>query len=225
MFNSKVPWTEQVPSIFIDSRETASGIPQLLVEREILDVKVQQLEIGDYIIADLCIERKTGDDFEKSLMDGRLFRQLLLLKRAFRRRSLIIEGKFSGTIPTRGVAGAIIRISAGLQIPILYSKDPVDTVAMLQRAALQLYGFTTSSFHSPLRSARTDYPFHQVYVLAGIPGIGVHRARRLIENFGSLRQVMNASRDQLAAVEGIGPVQAELIEKLSLYDRNLKTTL
>jgi hypothetical protein len=36
---------------------------------------------------------------------------------------------------------------------------------------------------------------------------------------------MNASRDQLAAVEGIGPVQAELIEKLSLYDRNLKTTL
>jgi ERCC4-type nuclease len=142
-----------------------------------------------------------------------------MLRRSCRRRALILEGALPGRIPKRGAEGAIARIAAGLQIPILYTKNVSDTVMTLQRLALQLYGFTTSSFHSPARGVRTDFAFHQMYVLAGIPGIGLRRAQILIESFGSLRKVMNASREELLKVAGIGPVQAETIEKLSLFDR------
>jgi ERCC4-type nuclease len=213
------PWSEKVPEIIVDTREKASGVIELLEQLETFEIKVEQLEVGDYVVADLCIERKTGSDFERSLEEGRLFKQLLMLRRSCRRRALILEGALPGRIPKRGAEGAIARIAAGLQIPILYTKNVSDTVMTLQRLALQLYGFTTSSFHSPARGVRTDFAFHQMYVLAGIPGIGLRRAQILIESFGSLRKVMNASREELLKVAGIGPVQAETIEKLSLFDR------
>ena len=219
MNEHQTPWSQKIPEIIVDSRETASGIIELLEQRELFEIKVEQLEVGDYVIADLCIERKTGPDFERSLEEGRLFKPLLMLRRACRRRALILEGSLPGSIPKRGVEGAIARIAAGLQSPILYTKNGTDTVMTLQRLALQLYGLTTSSFHSPARGLRTDFAFHQIYVLAGIPGIGLRRAQTLIGSFGSLRKVMNASRADLLAVAGIGPVQAETIEQLSLFDK------
>jgi len=215
---SLLPWSEHQPRIIVDSRESRSGIIALLEEREIFEIAIEQLEVGDYIIADLCVERKTGPDFVESLKTGRLFRQLMLLRRAYKRRALLIEGPIPADSPKRAVEGAIVRITAGLQIPILNSTSLSDTVSILQRATLQLYGFTTSSFHSPPRGARTDYAFHQLYVLAGIPGIGLERGRRLVAHFGSLRGVMNASREELLEVVGIGPIQAETIAELVSYD-------
>ena len=40
-------------------------------------VEVKQLDFGDFVVSgDVVIERKTLDDFVKSIYDGRLFSQL-----------------------------------------------------------------------------------------------------------------------------------------------------
>lgn len=217
----RTPWSESVPFIIVDSHEVASGIVPILESRELFEVRVERLEVGDFALADLCIERKTGADLVASIEDGRLFKQLLLLRRTYKRRLLLIEGDIpSAPIAKRAVQGALVRISAGLQIPILFSKSLDDTVSLLHRAALQLYGFTSAQFHSLKAPSNADLQFHQSYVLAGIPGIGVHRARQLIEHFGSLKHILSATRAELAAVPGTGEVQAERIERLANYRKD-----
>lgn len=51
------------PTIVVDDRERSSGIVELLDESGLFEIKVERLDIGDYLIADLVIERKTANDF------------------------------------------------------------------------------------------------------------------------------------------------------------------
>ena len=61
--------------ITVDYREDASGIIDLLKEKEVL-IEVKKVSFGDYIINDsIAIERKTARDFLISIIDGRLFSQ------------------------------------------------------------------------------------------------------------------------------------------------------
>jgi DNA excision repair protein ERCC-4 len=52
------------------------------------------LEIGDYIIGDLIIERKTSKDFIASVFDGRIFQQANKITSYTNRAILLIEGLF-----------------------------------------------------------------------------------------------------------------------------------
>ena len=61
-------------------------------------------------------------------------------------------------------------------------------------------------FHRRLRSKG-----FAVSQLDTIPGIGVKRRDLLLSTFGSVRRLLAASRDDLSAVPGIGPVLAETI--------------
>jgi len=58
--------------ILIDNREKDSGIPELLKEKGI-PILFENLEIGDYIIGDLIIERKTSKDFIASVLMEEFF--------------------------------------------------------------------------------------------------------------------------------------------------------
>ncbi|MEM3406167.1 MAG: ERCC4 domain-containing protein [Nitrososphaerota archaeon] len=60
--------------ILIDYREKESGIPKLLIKKNI-PINFENLKIGDYIIGDIVIERKTSKDFVASIFDGRIFEQ------------------------------------------------------------------------------------------------------------------------------------------------------
>jgi len=66
--------------IFVDSREQASNAVRELSKFDNVSVKVKQLELGDYVLSDeVIIERKTVEDFLASMLDGRLFSQLIAL--------------------------------------------------------------------------------------------------------------------------------------------------
>ena len=53
----------------------------------------------------------------------------------------------------------------------------------------------------------------QLYILQGLPQIGPELARRLLRQFGTVSNVMNATIFELMAVEGIGRVSAERIRE------------
>jgi DNA ligase (NAD+) len=75
-----------------------------------------------------------------------------------------------------------------------------------------------------------DQPFERVLYALGIPGVGFVNARNLARHFRSMDDLLAASEEQLAEVEGVGPIMArtvgetlaegrtrELIERLRGY--------
>jgi len=59
------------------------------------------------------------------------------------------------------------------------------------------------------RSKQTDLT--HLIVASGINNVGEHVASLLAENFGSIDQIASASEDELAEIEGIGPIVAQSI--------------
>ncbi|GAF55161.1 excinuclease ABC subunit C [Psychrobacter sp. JCM 18901] len=51
-------------------------------------------------------------------------------------------------------------------------------------------------------------------VLEVIPGLGEKRRRDLLNHFGGMQQLLGASQQELAGVQGIGPVLAKTVYKV-----------
>jgi ERCC4-type nuclease len=60
-----------------------------------------------------------------------------------------------------------------------------------------------------------------INLVANIPGVGEKRAKGLLSHFGSIEKIVHASKEELEAVENIGPKTAETINKL--LHENIKT--
>jgi len=52
-------------------------------------------------------------------------------------------------------------------------------------------------------------------VIASFPDIGLKNARILLDHFGSVRAVVNATEEELLAVRGIGEQRAKKIHELA----------
>ncbi len=92
----------------------------------------------------------------------------------------------------------------GRKNPILLpAHNPVLLYLMRIRDESHRFGVT---FHRRLRNKST-----LASELDAIPGVGGLRKKRLLQHFGSLKQVRLAAADELAAVEGIGPELARQI--------------
>ena len=57
-------------------------------------------------------------------------------------------------------------------------------------------------------------PERQVFILGGLPGVSDVLARRLLERFGSVSNVLVAPVTELAEVDGIGPGKASEIRRI-----------
>jgi Fanconi anemia group M protein len=214
---------EQKIKIFIDARERCGGI--LGVLRENAHVEIKQLEVGDYILSErVGVERKTVEDFLGSLIDKRLFTQAADLSRTFSVPVLIIEGRediysLRGVSPN-AVRGAIASLAIDYGVSIIRSEDEEDTALFLYLMAKreQEEGREVS-----LRGERKPLLLdeQQRFVIESLPNVSAVLAKRLLERFGSVEGVVNASRKQLMEVEGIGEGKAEEIIKVirNRYDK------
>ena len=202
--------------ITADYRERPSGIIELLI-RAGIDVAVQKISYGDYIINNrITIERKTASDFVVSIIDGRLFKQAAVLKTNTKLPLLLIEGNPFRTdidINRSSVRGAMLTIQAIFYLPIVYSRSSNDSVQMMQNIARQI---EKNADAMPLRGGYRPRKLasRQLYILQGLPGIGPQLAKRLLKRFGSVSSALTASVEKLNTVEGIGPVTAEKIKEV-----------
>ncbi|MEM4625420.1 MAG: ERCC4 domain-containing protein, partial [Candidatus Pacearchaeota archaeon] len=70
---------EEIKKIFIDNREKNSLVPSELINLG-LEIEFKQLEVGDYLIGNTVIERKTINDFLSSMINKRMISQIENLK-------------------------------------------------------------------------------------------------------------------------------------------------
>jgi DNA excision repair protein ERCC-4 len=180
-----------------------------------IDLAVQRMTVGDYEVGgSSLIERKTVSDFAQSLVDGRLFQQAHRLRATGWPCALILEGRLADPIQLQVrrecIQGALISLSLVYCIPTLRALDAEETARLLVYAAGQLERDVAGSavMRKPRCSRRRRT---QLFVLRSLPGIGPKRASALLDRFGSVMAVLNASQDDLAAVPGMGP---SVIQKL-----------
>ncbi|WP_400252448.1 DEAD/DEAH box helicase [Methanobrevibacter smithii] len=210
------PKKEELPVVFADTREGNSKVIRHLSEMEI-DVKVQAMAVGDYQVSDeVVIERKTAKDFVDSIVDKRLFKQARSLMEEFKRPLIILEGDdlYNGMINPNAIRGSIASIALDFGISIIPTRNAQDTAAMIKRIAIR----EQSGEKTPIQIRTDKKPVNlweqQLFIIESLPNIGPVNAKNLLEHFGTVTNIINASESQLQEVEGIGKKTAANIRKV-----------
>lgn len=210
------PKKEELPVVFADTREGNSKVIRHLSEMEI-DVKVQAMAVGDYQVSDeVVIERKTAKDFVDSIVDKRLFKQARSLMEEFKHPLIILEGDdlYNGMINPNAIRGSIASIALDFGISIIPTRNAQDTAAMIKRIAIR----EQSGEKTPIQIRTDKKPVNlweqQLFIIESLPNIGPVNAKNLLEHFGTVANIINASESQLQEVEGIGKKTAANIRKV-----------
>ena len=214
--------------IVADQREMDADIARDLSRREDLEIQLETLSVGDYVLSDrVAVERKSVEDFLDSLLDGErsIFEQAGALSRHYARPVLIVEGTVEAgglyeqrDVHPNAVRGALASLAVDFGLSVVFSEGEADTRELLATIAAreQGDGGRSVSLHGEKQSKTLGE--QQEYVVASIAEIGPVTARSLLETFGSVEAVMTATEEELLDAEGVGPVTAERIREIVASD-------
>ena len=203
------------PKVICDSRENPQMI-KLLSKKN--DIVVSNLDVGDYILSEnMGLERKSSSDFLRSLYENKLFDQVKSLSNTFEKAFLIIEGKdiyTGGNVNRSSVRSAMISILVDFRIGIIFSNDMEETSEFIYSMASreQRDSRNLPRLRGDKHSMTRDEGI--VYFVEGLPQISSTLARRLLEHFGSIENLVSANEEELMKVDGIGEKKAKAIREI-----------
>lgn len=200
--------------IIVDHRESRSPVIRHLSMKEVI-VDAQQLDVGDYVLSTrIGVERKTVDDFLNSLINGKLFAQMKNLRGAYSRPILIVEGE--GLLTKRNIShnaifGSFVSIIVDFGIPLITTQSPQETADLLYVMAHREQKIGNRAVAIRGEKWATSLHEQQQFIIEGFPNISVVLAQRLLQHFGSIRAIANATEEDLCEVHGIGRTIAQEI--------------
>lgn len=226
IFSKKQTKEPEKPKIIADYREKNSLVISVLMSHG-AEVELKELKVADYIIKDVAIERKTVSDFLSSMTNKRLLKQLEEIQQYENRLLIIEgiedqelyndnnmkfpedvieeithpnqEGKSKKTrgcfqgINSNAIRGFLLSISLRYKVPIIFTKNSEDTAKFL----LVLAKKRENEISLKVKKFSLDKKERMQYILEGFPGIGPKTARKLLETFENLKNVFNASKEDL----------------------------
>jgi Fanconi anemia group M protein len=210
------------PKIIADYREKGSGVIRELSKQDI-DVELKSLDVADYVLSeDAAVEYKTVQDFVDSVVDGRLLDQVKSL-RQYKKPLVIVEGTddmyAKRKIHPNAIRGMLLTIMLNYNIGVLQTRSAHETAAFMKHLAKreQEDSGSTYQYHS---SKPLTLEERQEYVVAAMPGVGNKIAKPLLDQFGTIKRLVNASVEELKEVELIGEKKAEQLRELfdATYD-------
>ena len=205
--------------IILDNREPEEFLH--LFEEKGAIVEVKQLEVGDFVCSgEIAVERKARQDFEMSIIDGRLFKQLQNLLENFPKPIVIVEGEErneSEIISKEALMGAYAAVISDFGVPLFFSRDIEETADIVFHLAKHAQLAKPLSLRVFAKRKSLTPSQHQRGVVEALPMVGPKLARALLTHFGSVRAVMNASEEELKEVEKLGEKKAKVIRALIDY--------
>jgi ERCC4-type nuclease len=201
----KKPKNKVIPVIVADIHEKNSLVLAELEQSKEVQLIIHSLKIGDYLIKNIIIERKTISDFISSMISKRLVEQLRQMKQ-YSNQLLIVEGNLSSVfsqetnLHPNSIRGFILSILTNYQIPIIFTEDYEETTRyLIILAKQQLKQKTEISLHSRIPKTIKE---QKQYVLESFQNIGPIKAKKLLEKFKSLENVFNANEKDLKEILG-----------------------
>jgi DNA ligase (NAD+) len=100
-----------------------------------------------------------------------------------------------------------------LLIDMGWVKDPADVFSLTADQLAQLPGFAQKKIDNLLAAieASKDRPIWRLLVGLNVPHVGSTVAQLIARHFGSIDAIAKASEEEIAAVEGVGPVIAKSV--------------
>jgi len=197
----------------VDNREQNSKVVENLSKKNIR-IQTSQLSVGDYIISESsAVERKEVSDFLESVTDGRLFSQARELTDNYQQPVIILEGEGlfeRRNIDENAIYGALSSLACDFRIPVLFTDNEEETSSLLSTMLKRNKKKKKSSAIRKEKKSMSNRD-RKKYILEGLPSVSGVLAERLLEHFGSVREVFQADEEELQEVEGIGPSTAEKI--------------
>jgi len=200
--------------IIVDNREKNSMVVSELVSNS-SEIRFERLEVADYIVGDIAIERKTINDFVGSMFNKRLLRQISELKQ-YKKQILIIEGSYDDIntkVNINAVKGMILSIIFDFNIPIIFSRDSEETASFLYLLEKK-QGKTKKETSFKAKRRASSLAEHQRFILESFPGIGPKTAKELLKKFKTIKKITNASEDELKKVKKLNGNKIKIIKKI-----------
>ncbi len=192
--------------IIVDYRE--KHLIDKLNEKDI-EYEIEKLDVGDIIIGDIIIERKTSMDLEASIIDGRFFNQIKNLKENCDKTLILIEGNNFYRLNKNAIRGAILSAILDFDVKVIQTRDIDETCEFIkimknkqnkQNKTLKLVNIKKSSDTKKIKLA----------MLSCLPGISYKKASIILEHFGSIKNFVN-SLNKIDQIDGIGKKTKEKI--------------
>lgn len=212
-------WSEQ-PKIIIDSREAATASKIVKGLKEIgTTVIIKPLDKGDYVISDECaFERKTVEDFVHTLTHRQLFEQLFLLKEAYSKPFILIEGyfpiiyRFSG-IKSSSIWGAVFTLAKN-GINIIHTANYKETIELLYTSAKQeQFSEKRRVAVHPIKKFKSIADA-QIFFLASLPNIGREKAIALLKTYKTPFNALNHVDRWPKDIYSFGPKITEKVKEV-----------
>jgi DNA excision repair protein ERCC-4 len=182
----------------------------------------ETLEIGDYLSGDVAIERKSWDflDFK------RLKTQAIILKNTYGNKGfLVIEHNLDEIIlqskstfkddKTKQILGMVASLSIREGLVPIFASCPEYAAYIIK--SLCEKGNDGKVVNIKVSRPRQSHSDKTIHMLCGIPGVDEVIAQRLIDKFGTVRNIANASFEDIMTVEGIGEKKAKNVYKVMNY--------
>ena len=215
--------------IIIDSKEASKN-------KSIVDglkklgavVDIQPLPVADYYICGkYIVERKSSFDVAHSIRDRRLWNELLKMSVLEELdKWLLVEGSLSlierfSNFKPESVSGALLS-ATDFGVKLFFTPSKKWTVIFLYRLSKKCEEKKEKIY--PIRPVERHLTTKEKLrsVIEGIEGIGPQQADALLNHFRTLRDIANASTNDLLEVEGIGPKRAKIIYDIfrTTYDED-----
>jgi DNA excision repair protein ERCC-4 len=218
--------TAQPPRVVVDVREFRSSLPSLLHGRSMVIVPCM-LTVGDYILSpNICIERKSIKDLISSFKDGRLYNQAETMLLHYQSPMLLIEfdqNKSFTLEPFADLSGSLSSVSANTssdlqsklvlltlafpKLRIIWSSSPYQTAEIFeslktQEAEPDPIAAVRIGLEGGQRAEEQSFNREPQDMLRVVPGVTGKNLRNLVVGIGSLKEVANASEEELGLVVG-----------------------
>ncbi|KAA8569079.1 hypothetical protein EYC84_000749 [Monilinia fructicola] len=219
--------TAQPPRVVVDVREFRSSLPSLLHGRNMIVIPCM-LTVGDYVLSpSICVERKSIKDLISSFKDGRLYNQAETMLEHYKSPMLLIEfdqGKSFTLEPFADLSGSLSSVSAANASSDLQSKLVLLTLAFPKlRIIWSSSPYQTAEIFESLKTQEPEPdPIQAVKIgleggasaedqafnrepqdmLRVVPGVTGKNLSNLVVEFESIKEVANASLEELAPIVG-----------------------
>jgi len=209
--------------ILIDCRETKATdkiykyISGIVGEQ---NCRKEQLKIGDIVSEgkNICIERKSINDFYSSITNQRIFEQAKQMCENYDNNYVLISGAFKQLLTDPNIfyakssvfLGAIASLCEKYKI-IVITVENDKQLCYLACKLIEKSGELVD--YNPCRQLATTESC-RISALTAVRGISVKKATALYNKFGSISAICAADVESLCVVNGIGAKLADDIKEV-----------
>ena len=217
--------------LYIDDREksTFNRLVEVKAGKRNIRIEKKRLEVGDYVVGDVCFEAKSAHDFMASILNKRIWTQLDNMDRCYGRNFLIIYGtiedamkftKYTKVFDKMNRAskeqilgnkfkGSLGRIMLDTDVSVIWTRTEAGAaeqmVTLVKMAPIDRPAIRPSV---PKRVATSDV---RVDLLTTIKGVSEKKAKQLLTHFGSIMELGEHQYGQISKMEGMGDTVAKRI--------------